>query len=117
MNWVRVCGWDDLEPERAVAALVAGDQVAVVRLADGTVHAVSHRDPVSGANVMARGIVGSAAVGGVEVPTLTSPMYKERYDLTTGHGVGAETSLRVWGVRVVGGWVEVSSAEAERGAA
>ena len=42
-----------------VAALVEDDQVALVRLADGRVHAVGDRDPRSGATVMSRSIVGS----------------------------------------------------------
>jgi len=77
---VPVCRYDELEPERGVAALVDGVQVAVFRLADGTVLAVGHHDPFSGANVIARGIVGTRGTA----PTVASPMYKQVFDLRTG---------------------------------
>ncbi len=75
-----ICRLVDLEPERGVAALVGGVQVAVFRLADGSLRAVGHRDPFCGANVIARGIVGSRG----QVPTVASPMYKQVFDLDTG---------------------------------
>lgn len=109
-GWTRVCPLVCLEVERGVAALVEDEQVALVRTADGSVHAVSHHDPVSGANVMARGLIGSATVAGREVATLISPMYKESYDLATGRGVSnPAVSLRTWDVRIEEGWVEVRS--------
>jgi nitrite reductase (NADH) small subunit len=77
---VAVCRYTDLEPERGVAALVDGVQVAVFRLADGSVLAVGHHDPFSRANVIARGIVGTRG----DVPTVASPMYKQVFDLRTG---------------------------------
>jgi nitrite reductase (NADH) small subunit len=77
---VAVCRYADLEPERGVAALVDGVQVAVFRLADGSVVAVGHHDPFSGANVIARGIVGTRG----DTPTVASPMYKQVFDLRTG---------------------------------
>lgn len=74
------CRLGDLEPERGVAALVDGVQVAIFRLHDGRVVAVDHHDPFSGANVIARGIVGSRG----DRPTVASPMYKQVFDLITG---------------------------------
>jgi nitrite reductase (NADH) small subunit len=103
--WVAVCRVDDLQPERGAAALVAGVQVALFRLWDGAVHAVSHLDPYSGAHVMARGLVGSRG----DAPTVASPMYKQVFDLRTGACLSADgPGLRVFGVRVVDGRVEVS---------
>jgi nitrite reductase (NADH) small subunit len=78
--WVSVCAYDDLVPERAVAALVGETQVALVRTYDGQLYAVGNHDPFSGAYVMSRGIVGTS--GGM--PTLASPMYKQVFDLRTG---------------------------------
>lgn len=78
--WVDVCAYDDLIPERGVAALVHGRQVAVFRTYEGELYALSHRDPFSGAYVLARGILGTR--GGV--PTVASPMYKQVFDLRTG---------------------------------
>lgn len=105
--WVPVCRLTDLAPERGAAALVAGEQVALVRMVDDVVHAVDQRDPFSGAHVMSRGIVGSRG----DAPTLTSPMHKQVFDLRTGEcleSMGREPErLRVWPVRVTHGVVEV----------
>lgn len=100
--WTEVCAYDDLIAERAVAALVGAGQVAVVRLHDGGVHAVDNRDPFSGANVMARGIVGSRG----DAAVLISPMYKQAFDLRTGGCVDdPAAALTVYPVRVVYGRV------------
>jgi nitrite reductase (NADH) small subunit len=109
-TWTRVCAIDALVPDRGAAALVDGQQVAVFRLSGtGDLHAVDHRDPFSGANVMARGLVGSRQ----DVPTVASPMHKQSFDLRTGQCLDdAAVSLRVWPVRVVDGWVEIASATA-----
>ena len=107
--WTAVCRLDDLAPERGVAALVAGQQVALFRLVDGTVHAVDQLDPFSGAHVISRGIVGTRG----DVPTVASPMYKQVFDLRTGRcldGVGREpVHLRAWGVRMDGDVVLVGA--------
>lgn len=79
-GWVDVCAYDDLIPERGVAALVHGRQVAVFRTYEEELYALSHRDPFSGAYVLAHGILGTR--GGV--PTVASPMYKQVFDLRTG---------------------------------
>ncbi|MET8118938.1 nitrite reductase small subunit NirD [Micromonospora sp. NPDC005291] len=80
LSWIAVCPLDRLEPDRGVAALVDGAQVALFRTADG-LFAIDNRDPVSGAYVLSRGIVGSR--GGV--PTVASPLHKQVYDLRSGH--------------------------------
>ncbi|MFW7415633.1 nitrite reductase small subunit NirD [Demequina sp. SO4-18] len=77
---VAVCGYDQLTPELGVAALVSGRQVAIFRLADGSVHAVQNLCPFSGAAVMSRGITGDR--GGV--PTVASPIYKQVFSLLDG---------------------------------
>lgn len=87
-DWVGVCTRTQLLHERGVAVLVGEHQVALFRVVgvDGSdyVYAVGHRDPASGANVMARGIVGSVDVAGEQRDTVASPMYKHVYDLATG---------------------------------
>lgn len=113
MTWTAVCTLDAVPREGAVAVLVGDTQVAVVRLADDTLHAVSHRDPVSGANVMARGIVGSATVDGAEVPTITSPMFKQVHDLRDGRCLTDRSAvLTTWDVRLHGGDVEIGPVRA-----
>lgn len=97
---VRVCGIDDLEPERGRAALFGRTQVALFLLSDGSVHAVANHDPYSGADVIARGIVGTRG----DIATVISPMHKQVFDLRTGacletHGA-SHAALRVYGVQV-----------------
>ncbi|WP_428963549.1 nitrite reductase small subunit NirD [Micromonospora fluostatini] len=79
LDWTAVCPLDRLESDRGVAALVDGVQVALFRTADG-LFALDNQDPVSGAYVLSRGIVGSRN----GVPTVASPLHKQVYDLRTG---------------------------------
>jgi nitrite reductase (NADH) small subunit len=104
-TWAPVCPYELLQPERGVAALIDGCQVAVFRTFDGVLHAIDNRDPYTGAYVLSRGIVGTRD----DVPTVASPLHKQVYDLRTGVCVTDE-SLRVavHDVRVVDGMVEVS---------
>lgn len=105
--WYPVCPLDRLEPLWAEAALVAGEQVAVVRLPSDEVVAVSHWDPYAEAPVMARGIVGSRQGR----PTLASPLHKQVYDLATGECL-TDPALRLptFAVRVRDRIVEVRAA-------
>ena len=106
-TWVDVCSYDDLLPERGAAALVGGQQMALFRLADGSVHAVGHHDPFSGANVMARGIVGTRG----EIDTVASPVYKQVFDVRTGQCLDdASVRLPSWPVEVHDGRVRVRTA-------
>ena len=104
MTWTAVCALDSLPVDRGVAALVDGQQIAIFRLATGEVFAVDHRDPFSGANVMARGLVGSRG----DVVTVASPVYKQVFDLATGVCLDdGLVALRSWPVRVVDGMIEI----------
>ena len=103
--WTTVCRLADLLPERGVAALVGGEQVAVFRLHDDTVRAVGNRDPLWGACVMSRGIVGTRAGR----PVVASPMHKQAYDLDTGACLDdPAAALPVYPARVRDGVVEVA---------
>jgi nitrite reductase (NADH) small subunit len=105
VEWVSVCGYDELTPGRGVAALVHGRQVALFRTGDGAVYAVGNRDPFSGAEVMARGLIGSRGV----VATVASPMYKQVFDLTDGRCLDDESvALPVYPVRVCQGVVQIA---------
>jgi len=79
-EWTDVCGYDDLAPGTGSAALVDGEQIAVVRTRGGDVYAIANFDPFSQAFVLARGIVGDK--GGI--PRLASPIFKQAFDLRTG---------------------------------
>lgn len=80
MRWTKICPIDRLQPERGMAALVEGVQVALIRTYDDRLFAVGNRDPIARAQVMSRGIVGTRG----ETPTLASPLHKQVYDLRTG---------------------------------
>ncbi len=86
VDWMDVCALDDLEPFWGEAALIAGHQIALVRLPGDLVFAVGNLDPVAGAYVMSRGIVGSRG----DRPTIASPLHKEVYDLESGERLGAD---------------------------
>ena len=102
-----VCRVADLVPERGVAALVDGDQVAIfcVGAAAGLqVFAIDHHDPFSGANVLARGIVGSVD----DRWYVASPVYKQRFDLETGRCLDDDrVAVGTWTVDLVGDEVHV----------
>jgi nitrite reductase (NADH) small subunit len=103
-TWTPICAVDDLAVDRGAAALLDGHQIAVFRLASGEVYAVGHRDPFSGANVIARGLVGTRG----DIPTVASPIYKQSFDLRTGQCLDDEAvALESWPVRVVDGIVEL----------
>jgi nitrite reductase (NADH) small subunit len=104
--WTAVCRYDDLQPERGVAALINGEQVALFRAFDGTLYAIGNRDPFTGAFVLSRGIVGTR--GGI--PTVASPLHKQVFDLRSGICLDDETAAAgVFGVRVRDGLVEVGA--------
>lgn len=112
---IDVCALEDLLPERGAAALLGDRQVAVFRLEDGGVRAVQQRDPYSGANVLARGIIGSHDLGdGAVVPTLTSPLYKQVWDVDSGAVLdaagGEDLPIDVHDAEVRGGRVLVAPA-------
>ncbi|MEP7765733.1 nitrite reductase small subunit NirD [Sanguibacter sp. 25GB23B1] len=108
-----VCTLADLPLERGVPALVDGVQVALFRLSPTEVVAVQHRDPYTGANVLARGLIGSRAVGGAGPQvTLSSPLHKQVWDVRTGECLDAGgkdlLDLYTWPVEVRDGSVYVA---------
>jgi nitrite reductase (NADH) small subunit len=109
VNWTPACSFDELIPERGVCALVEGRQVALFRLMDGSLAAVSNWDPYADAGVISRGIVGSRGA----IPTVASPLHKQVYDLRTGVCLDdPELRLDVFEVRVASGEVQLAPAAA-----
>ncbi|GAA1913230.1 nitrite reductase (NAD(P)H) small subunit [Nocardioides marmoribigeumensis] len=110
MTFTAVCTVRQLVPERGVAVLVGGRQVALFLVSGESgsfVHAVGHRDPFSGANVMARGLLGSVG----DRDTIASPMYKQVFDLVTGECLtDRSVRLPVHRTWVAGGVVHVEDA-------
>ena len=102
-----VCALDAIPLEGGVAALVDGQAVAVFRTHDGSVHAIGNVDPFSGASVLSRGIVGSRG----DAPVVSSPMYKQAFDLRTGRCLDDDgASVPAYDVTVVDGVVHVGGA-------
>jgi nitrite reductase (NADH) small subunit len=95
--WVDVCALDDILPDTGVAALLAGRQLAVVRVGDGEeVYAVDNFDPFS------RGDRGG-------IPKIASPIFKQSFDLRTGQCLDdPAVRLASYPVRVVEGRVLVA---------
>jgi len=103
--WNRICPMDDIWPGTGAAALVDGQQIAIVRLPDGkTLYATGNFDPFSKAFVMARGIVGDKN----GVPKIASPIFKQNFDLRTGVCLDdPSVTLPTYPVRVMDGQIEV----------
>lgn len=79
---VILCKVTDLIPGSGICALAEGRQIAIFYLPDTPqqLYAIGNHDPIGGANVLSRGIVGD--LGGRLV--VASPLYKQHFDLLTG---------------------------------
>ena len=102
--WVRVCPAHDLMPGVGASALARGKRVAIFRLDDGSVYAVSNRDPFSGTPSISRGLVGMRASG----PVVAAPRGRQVFDLATGRCADDPgVQLQTYPVRITDGYVEV----------
>lgn len=102
--WSAVCQWERVQPGRGVAAWIGGRAVAILRTQADDLYALSNVDPFSQASVLSRGLIGDD--GGVAV--LISPMYKQRFALSTGVCVeDPAVSVPTFAVRVRDGVIEV----------
>lgn len=110
-TWRTICALDEILPDTGVAALIDGQQVAIFRVGESEeLHAVSNHDPFSGANVLARGLIGD--LGGVLV--VASPVYKQHFSLENGVCLeNPEVSIPVYPVRVFNGAVQLAASAAE----
>jgi nitrite reductase (NADH) small subunit len=112
-RWHAVCRLEQLQPGRGVAALLEGRQIALFRVAGSppgrpstadVVHAIDNIDPISGAAVLSRGIVGDRQ----GTPVVASPIYKQAFSLETGQCLDEpDQRVEVFSVSVVDGWVRV----------
>jgi nitrite reductase [NAD(P)H] large subunit len=109
-GWSSVCELDDLWPNIGICALVNGLQIAVFRIGEA-LYALDNYDPASGANVLARGIVGD--LKGEYV--VASPLYKHHYSLLTGRCLeDSGKSVNVYPVRALDGRVWVNAEPQQR---
>lgn len=105
MSWVDVIEFERMPVDRGVAAIVDGQQVALFRLSDGSVYAIDHIEPFTGMPVLARGLVGSNDA----IPTVASPLHKQRFDLRSGRCLDAEEQVATYPVEIVDGIVRVAA--------
>lgn len=106
--WTPVCAETDLVARSGVVVWHEGAQVALFYVpgAETEVHALDNHDPVSGANVIGRGLIGSLK-GELVV---ASPLYKQHFCLRDGRCLEDDgQALRVWPVRVNEGRVEIGA--------
>lgn len=104
-QWHNACRLTDLIPNSGVCALINGQQVALFYLPSRSpsVYALDNFDPIGGASVLSRGIVGD--VQGELV--VASPLYKQHFLLTTGRCLEQDVAVRAWPVDIVGEQVRV----------
>lgn len=109
-KWIDVCAASDLVANAGVCALVGGRQVALFYVPERQqVFALDNFDPVGRANVISRGLLGSAG----ERLVVASPLYKERYCLETGECLDNDAlQLEVWSTRLEQGRLFIDAAPA-----
>jgi nitrite reductase (NADH) small subunit len=102
-DWLTVCHTSDLVKDSGICALIEQDlkekQIAIFHLpnTDKQVYAVDNYDPIGGANVLYRGIVGSV---GDDI-VVSSPLYKQHYCLNSGKCLQEDISIDVFPVRII----------------
>jgi nitrite reductase (NADH) small subunit len=104
VEWQPVCRLAELELSRGATALVHGQAVAIFRVDQDTVHALSNHDPFDRHAVLAKGIVGVSD----GVPFVASPVHKHGFDLRTGQCLDdPHVSVAAYDVKIVEGVVMV----------
>ncbi len=97
-QWQMICKLSDIAPDTGVCAWHKGEQVALFRIGNSEqVLAIGNFDPIGGANVLSRGIVGSVG----DRLVVASPLYKQHYDLHTGECLeDATVQVNTWPVSI-----------------
>lgn len=97
-HWNTICQHQDLLAGVGVCALHQNQQVAIFLSSCGDeLYAVSNYDPIAGANVMSRGMMGSSD----KEVYIASPVYKQRYSLSSGQCLDDDDlSLKTFSVRL-----------------
>ncbi|WP_417512725.1 nitrite reductase small subunit NirD [Marinobacter sp.] len=111
--WNAVCTVDDLVPESGIAVWTEEGPVAVFYLPHRlpALFAISHTDPFSGANVLARGITGDLKGDAV----VASPLYKQHFNLKTGACLEDDSvSVRTYPVLLDGNRILLETADIQR---
>lgn len=106
LNWIDIAGVEELVPDAGVCALIAQQQIAIFYLPKiNAVFAMDNRDPVSGAAVLSRGMIGDLS----GEPMVASPLYKQHYSLRTGVCLDdPELKVAVYPVQIKQGRVQLA---------
>jgi NAD(P)H-dependent nitrite reductase small subunit len=106
-TWTQVCALDDMISHVGVCALHQDRQIAIFYFKDEhRLYAIDNFDPISGVNVLSRGLVGDLQ-GQIVV---ASPLYKQHYNLETGQCLEqADISVSCYPVREHDGIVELGT--------
>ncbi len=97
-QWQHICALADLPPNLGMCAQLGRHQVALFHLTNGAVYAIDNCDPITGANVLSRGLI--AEKDGKF--TLCSPLLKQHYCLESGQCLQDErVFVAVYPVKVV----------------
>lgn len=107
-QWYALCKRNDLITNSGVCAKFKDQQVALFFLPDeeNQIFAISNYDPIGGAFVLSRGIVGDVK-GELCV---ASPLYKQHFDLHTGVcKENPDTRVQVYNVRLNDDTVEIEA--------
>lgn len=108
-NWTDVCALEQIPVNGGVCALVGKEQVALFRLPQNQLFAISNFDPFARANVLSRGLLGNRIVGGKSRLKVASPLLKHNFDLETGECLDDPTiRIKTYQVKIVGNRVLVS---------
>lgn len=105
-SWDVVCTVEDLVSESGVAVWTEDGPVAVFYLPHRlpALFAISHTDPFTGKNVLARGITGDLKRQAV----VASPLYKQHFNLQTGQCLeDEEVAVKTYPVLLDGNNVRV----------
>jgi nitrite reductase (NADH) small subunit len=105
MKWETVCKLDLIPVNAGACALIDGVQVAIFRVGD-ELYAIDNHDPISGANVLARGIIchlkGELCVA--------SPIYKQHFSLRTGQCLeDSAIKVNTYQIQNASGVIEVAA--------
>jgi nitrite reductase (NADH) small subunit len=108
-DWIKICDKNDLIEHSGIAAVYKEQQIALFYIPDyqDEIFAIGNHDPFSGANVLARGLIGDLK----GEPMVASPLYKQHFSLNTGACFeDEEIQVPVWPVRFQGESVEIMPA-------
>jgi len=112
MSFFEICSLDDLVENSGVCVLVEDQQVALFWLrheeshGPGELFAIGNFDPLGGANVLSRGILGSIG----DKLVVASPLYKQHFCLRSGQCLqDASVSVPVYPVMLAQHKVLISS--------